>query len=276
MRISFLFLVFFFPIGSSFILDQAAAPLSGLGQLVEAQHEKRVSIGLNIAEPGEPSRLAINGIVFDLMRHAPSSNTDFTEMPGRQWPRASFTGGLRMLNIVEDGSFVSMRGKEIVKPLKGCWEIIWREGDPSGSLYCGLEIDQAYKRNDATLPKGMVYISFNTWSSEGLKKAQATKERSTERADMALKHKQEELSKMAETNNILQKGLHYYKALCAVDEYLMEPNLKMRGVPSDEEVVHFGGDMHVSKIGKVWSQDNPKGKPVTIGTVGLELISKEM
>eukprot|EP00536_Pseudo-nitzschia_multiseries_P001671 jgi/Psemu1/181577/e_gw1.21.179.1 len=196
-------------------------------------------------------------------------------MPGKHWPRASYTGGLHMLNIVQDGSFVSKQGKETVKPLKGCWEIVWREGDPHGSLYCGMEMDQDYTRNDASLPKGMTYVSFNAWSKEGLKKAQEFKERSAKRANMALHKRDEELSKMLETSNIFQKGLHYYNALCAADDYFMEPNIKMKAVPSDEEVVQFEGDMYVSKNGKVWAHDSSKGKQVMIGTVSLELMNKQ-
>eukprot|EP00537_Pseudo-nitzschia_pungens_P013918 CAMPEP_0172397498 /NCGR_PEP_ID=MMETSP1061-20121228/30948_1 /TAXON_ID=37318 /ORGANISM="Pseudo-nitzschia pungens, Strain cf. pungens" /LENGTH=137 /DNA_ID=CAMNT_0013129695 /DNA_START=117 /DNA_END=530 /DNA_ORIENTATION=- len=137
-------------------------------------------------------------------------------------------------------------------------------------------MDQAYKRNDATLPKGMIYASFSTWTAEGLKQAQDFKERSTQRANKALKKKDEELLKMKETNNLLQKGLHYYNALCAADDYFMEPNTKMKGVPSNDEVAQFEGDMFVSKNGKVWTQNSPRGKGVLLGTVSLELMNKDM
>lgn len=274
MKHSAIIFVTLFPIGSSFIFDKTVAPLSDLGQLVEAQTDRRLSVSLDIGKPEAVSRLAINEIVFDLSKHAPSTHHDFVKMPGVHGTRPSLSGGLHTLTTVQDGSFISMTGKKLVKPLKGCWEIIWGNGDPSGSLLCGFEVDQDYKRNDATLPEGTVYVSFNTWTSEGLKEAQGKKERSTKRANDALKKKDEELAKMAMTNNPLQKVLHYYKAVNAAEDYYMEPNLRMKRVPSSEEVIHFEGDMYVSTKGQVWTQTLPMGKPVILGTAKMGSASK--
>ena len=276
LRISFIILVFFFPFGSSFIFEKTVAPLSGLGQLVEAQNDRRVSVGMDIGKPGDTSRLAIKGIVFDLTKNVPSSENDFVKMPGVHGSMPSLSGGLHSLSIVQDGSFISMEGNKVVKTFKGCWEIVWRDGDPAESLLCGFEIDQDYKRNDATLPKGKIYISFSAWTSEGLKKAQNNKERSMMRANTALKRKDEELAKMAETNNLLRKALHYRNAVSATEEYYMEPNTRMKSIPSSEETVHFEGDLFVNTKGQVWTNDLPFGKHVILGTASLESAKKEV
>jgi len=271
---SFIVLTFIFPLGNSFIFDKTSAPLSDLGHLVEAQTDQRFSVGLDIGKPGDISRLAINDIVFDLTKRPPSFNDDFVKMPGMHGPKSSLSGGLNTLTTVKDGSFVSMAGSEIVKPLNGCWEIIWRYGAPSGSIVCGFEIDQDYKRNDATLPKGTVYIAFNTWSSEGLKQAQGIKERTTKRANDALHKKHEELEKMAETNNSLQKVLHYYSAASAAEAYSRLPNARMKLIPTSDEVIRFEGDLYVSTKGQVWTQDLPTGKPTILGTAKMNSVSK--
>jgi len=276
MRLHFTLLFVCFQVGNAFIRDKTASPLVDLGKLVDAQSDHRLSVGLDIGQPGDISRLAINEIVFDLTKEAPSFNDDFVKMPGVHGPRPSLSGGLNTLKVIQDGSFISMAGIETVKPLKGCWEIIWMDGARSGALLCGFETEKDYKRNDATLPKGTVYISFNTWSSEGLKQAQETKERSTKRAMSALKKKDEELAKMAETNNVLQKARHYYNALSAAEVYFMEPNARMKLIPSSDEVVHFEGDMYVSTEGKVWTQELPSGKPVVFGTAKMKSVSKEV
>jgi hypothetical protein len=270
---SLILLLFLSPLGSSFIFDKPAVPLADLGQLFKTQHEKRVSVDLNI-DHGEGSRLAVKGMVFDLMEDPASSKSDFKSMPGNYWPRSSFTGGLHAMNTVEDGVFVSMNGNTVVKPLKGCWEIIWREGDPGGYLYCGLDIDQEYKRNDATLPKGNIYVSFSVWSAKGLKEYQDRKERSQERANSALKKKSDELAKMAETTNLFEKGLHYYNALCAADAYLMEPKKMMKFVPSTEDVLEFADDMYIGKTGSVWVQDSPHSKVAVLGAATLGMPPK--
>lgn len=290
MRFSSVILAALFPLGNSFIFDtlpplppgishifeKTSAPLSDLRELVVAQSDQRVSVGLDIGKPGDISRLAVNEIVFDLTKQTPSFKNDFVKMPGWHGPTPSLSGGLNALTTVQDGSFISMAGSEIVKPLKGCWEIMWRDGAPSGSLLCGFEIDKDYKRNDATLPKGTVYIAFNTWSSEGLKKAQDFKDRSSKKANNALQKRKDEIAKMKETSNVLEKARHYYNALSAAEQYTKEPNSKMKLVPSSDEVIHFEGSMQVSTKGQVWTQNLPGGKPILLGSARMKSVPKEI
>ena len=276
MWLSSLIFVLVLQFGNAFIRDKSASPTLDLGQLVEAQCDQRLSLVLNIGNRNDISRLAINGMVFDLTNQIPNSSDDFVKMPGVHGSKSSSSGGLKTLNIVQDGSFISMAGCEIVKPNKGCWEIIWKEGAKSGSLLCGFETERDYKRNNAILPQGTVYVSFNTWSSEGLKREQELKERTSKLASSALQRKDEELTKMAETTNVLQKVRHYYNALSAAEMYSKQPNARMELVPSTDEVVHFKGDMYVSTNGHVWTQDLPTGKPSVLGTAKMKLISEEV
>jgi len=271
-----LVLAFLLHSADGFIGEKSASPLLHLDKLVEAQCDQRLSLGLNIGKPDDVSRLAVNGLVFDLSKEAPTFNNDFVKMPGLHGLKSSLSGGLNSLNTVQDGSFISMTGIETVKPLKGCWEIIWKEGAENGSILCGFETEKDYKRNDATLPQGTVYVSFNAWSSKGLKQAQDTKKRTTKLANDALHKKHEELAKMAETNNMLQKARHYYNALSAAEAYSKQPKARMELIPNTDEVVHFEGDMYVSTNGHVWTQDLPTGKPSVLGTANMKLMSKEV
>jgi len=276
MMLSILILVFLLQLANSFILDKAPAPLPYLPQLVEAHTDRRLSVSLDIGKPGDISRLAINGIEFGLTKRPPSFNDDFVKMPGLHGPKPSLSGGLNALTTIQHGSFISMAGNEVVKPSKGCWEIIWSNNAPSGSMLCGFEIDQDYKRNDATLPKGTVYVSFNTWTSEGLKHAQNIKERSSKRASEALEKKHEELAKMRETNNPLEKARHYYNAMSAAEVHAKQPNdQKMKVIPSSEEVIRIEEDMYVSTNGQVWTQNLPSGRPVVLGTARMKSFSKD-
>jgi len=271
-----LILALLLPNGNAFIFDKSSSPTLDLGQLVEAQCDQRLSLALNIGNRNDISRLAINGMVFDLSKHTPNFDDEYVKMPGVHGPKSSTSGGLKTLNIVQDGSFISMAGCETVTPTKGCWEIIWKEGAKNGSLLCGFETRKDYNRNDATLPQGTVYVSFNTWSSEGLKQAQNFKERSSKRATNALQRKDEELAKMAETTNMLQKARHYYNALSAAEEYSKQPNARMELIPNTDEVVLLKGNIFVSTNGHVWTQDLPTGKPTVLGTAKMKLIPKEV
>ncbi|VEU37576.1 unnamed protein product [Pseudo-nitzschia multistriata] len=265
MRISMLLLLVVGPFcGSAFIFEK---PLADIKKVVEAQHQERLSFGLNIGKPGDISRLPIQGIEFDLTKHTPKSTDDFVKMPGAHGPPQLryLSGGVHTLSVVSNGSFVSMAGSEIVEVLKGCWEIIWKDGDPSGSLLCGFEVDQDYKRNDAILPKGNVYVSFNAWTSEGLEQAQQRKTRIMKLATTALEKKQEELDMMKKTSNLIQKAIHFYNAINAVEDYTLLPVKTVESIPDPDSVVHFKGDLFLSTKGMVWRRDDSNGKPTVIG-----------
>lgn len=220
--------------------------------------------------------MAVNGMVFDLTNQTPSFKNDFVKMPGLHGPTPSLSGGLNALTTVQDGSFISMAGSEAVKTSNGCWEIVWRDGAPSGSLICGFEVDQDYMRNDATLPMGTVYISFNMWTSEGLKQAREHKDRTSKKANNALQKRREEIEKFRETTNFLEKARHYYNAMHAAEAYSNQPTKKMNLVPSPDEVLHFEGDLQVSTKGTVWTQNLPGGKPITLGSARMKSVSKEI
>jgi len=275
MRVLFasLFTVFL-PLGTdSFVFDQKLAPFTELGKLIDVQTQKRVALGLDISEPKGQSRLSINGLVFDLTKSVKSLGHDFVKMPGYNGPRALLSGGLHALNNVREGTFTSMTGLELVKPSHGCWEITWRDGAPCGSLLYGFEIDQEYKRNDATLPKGTVYVSFSTWTSEGLEKARTIRDKKTEVAKKALRKRDEEVEKMGEASNVFQKAFHYFNAMSAADvAYAIPSYSRMRNIPGSDEIIHFDGDMHVSKKGRVWTQNLPWGKPIILGSARMNSV----
>lgn len=275
MKLSAVLLAAIFSLGNGFIFEKPMAPLSNLGQLVEAQSDRRLSVGLDIGKPGDISRLAINGLVFDLSERAPSFNDDYVKMPGAHGPQPSLSGGLRTLTTIQEGSFISMAGSEVVKALKGCWEIIWKKGAPSGSIICGFETDRDYKRNEATLPKGPVYVSFNTWTSEGLKEAQESKQKISKLANDAENKAKEAMDKVKGTNNVIEKALHYFHALSAAEEKSKHPVSNFKLVPSADEVIHLEGDMYVSTKGCVWTKDNNSVKPIILGSAKMNAVPKE-
>jgi len=278
MRVSFATFLAFLPFGSGFGANPFGVkmrPVSDLGKVAEAQNEQQISLGLDIAEPKGSSHLAVNGIEFDLTKRVPSLENDFVKMPGSHGPFPQLSGGLHALTNIGVGTYTSMAGHETVKLSKGCWEIVWRDGAPCGSLLYGFEIDRDYKRNDATLPKGTVYISFSTWTTKGLKRAQEIKDNKAKCARKAMQKRDEEVEKMAKARNVFQKAHHYFNAMSAADDANSQPlSSRMKDVPSSDKVIHFEGDMHVSTMGKVWTQDLPFGKPILLGAARMKSIPK--
>jgi hypothetical protein len=146
----------------------------------------------------------------------------------------------------------------------------WKEGSPAGSLLCGFEIPEEYKRNDATLPKGRVYMSFPIWTRDTLEQMQREKEQILGRASEALDLKNEELAKMQETGNLFQKALHYRNAAAAAEKYYIQPVMRMQLVPSQNEVIAFHDDLFVTTKGTVWAKDLPNGKQILLGVASLK------
>lgn len=208
-------------------------------------------------------------MVLDLSTAIPEADYEHVKMPGANGPHPNLSAGIRRLDFVQDGSFISQMGTKYVKAEKGCWEMVWKEGAPAGSLLCGFETPEAYKRNDATLPKGRVYIAFPIWTKDSLHYMQGEKKRIMERATEALDLKNEELAKMQETSNFFQKALHYRNAAAAAEKYYIQPITRMKLVPSENEVIAFQDDLFVTTKGTVWTKELPNGKQILLGTASL-------
>jgi hypothetical protein len=261
------------PLVSSFIFDTVIRR-PGLDQVVESQTDQRVAVSLDIGTPEEhSSRLAVKGLVLDLKNELPSES--HVKMPGYNGPHPNLSSGIRRLDLVEEGSFISQTGKNIVSILNGCWEFVWRDGAAAGSLLCGFELPEEYKRNDAKLPKGRVYLAFPIWTKETLEKMQDEKARIMELASQALVEKDKHLAKMHETGNIFQKALHYRNAFAAAEKYIMQPTERMKFVPSKDEVIPFQEDLLITTKGTVWTKNLPNGKQVLLGSAILDHVPME-
>ena len=53
---------------------------------------------------------------------------------------------------------MDLTGTRYVSFEHGAWEMIWRRGAKAGALICGFDVPEEVKRNDASIPKGRVYV----------------------------------------------------------------------------------------------------------------------
>jgi hypothetical protein len=262
------------PLAAGFIIPEMMPVKPGLRELVDAQPDQRLSLHLNIGREGDASRLTITGMVLDLNRDNADEN-EHVSMPGKNGPHPKLSSGIRRLNLIKEGSFISMMGTEVVKTLKGCWEMVWRKDAPAGALLCGFEIPEEYKRNDATLPKGRIYMSFPVWTKETLAYAKSEKERILKRAEECLIERNQELAKYQATNNPLTKALHYRNAYAAAEKYSMQPVKRMKEVPEADEVIALQDNLLLTTKGLVWTKPLPRGEQVLLGTVNLSPVLGE-
>ncbi len=236
-------------------------------QYVQSQTGTILDIRLNIGLQKDSPVLAIGGCQFQLSNTPISKKeTDDVDnfksqlhipLPGANGPRPRLSSGAYNLNVLRDGSYVTMGGLQKVEFSDGCWEMIWRDGAAAGLVVCGLKLNRNARRNDVVLEKGNIYITFPVWSKEGLQKSQYRK------LDVQAKYKEfqverdEELEKMSKTPNILKKALHYRNAVAAAENMDNTGLHNMVDVPSGNDVVEIGAGMKLVRTGTVWCKNGP-------------------
>lgn len=245
----------------------------GLTQIIDAQPAQRLSINLDIGGEKDESHLVIRNAVFDLSKDAP--NGEHVKMPGFNGPHPKLSSGVRRLDVVEGGHFISLQGTENIKTSKSCWEVNWKKDSPAGALVCGMEVLEDYKRNDASLTRGRIYLSFPVWNQEGLNFARDEKKAVMKTAEEALNLKNEEMSKYQETNNPIMKALHYRNAYAAAETYWNQPVKRMEIVPDENEVIELQDDLFLTTKGLIWSKLLPTGQQILLGAATIATDSEE-
>jgi len=129
----------FMNLASTFtVAKQASKP--ALQEFAKIQENMLLNIQLDIyARTNDEAHLPLSGLSVELHQeeitgdHRPS-------MPGADGPHADLSTGVHNIDIKNDASFVGMNGINYAQLKNGCWEMTWREGDPSGALVCGFDV----------------------------------------------------------------------------------------------------------------------------------------
>jgi hypothetical protein len=135
-------------------------------------------------------------------------------------------------------------------------------------LVCGFDLTKDYRRNDAVLSKGRLFMSFPIWTREGLDEKQEYK-RTYER--MAKEHKSEfdqQVAKMTATGNLLMKAWHFRNAAAAHEKHGLIPLREIAQIPLNDEIIPLEGGLFLSNKGLVWSKDGTHqfGQTVLLGS----------
>jgi hypothetical protein len=181
-----------------------------LAQLTDQQTdaEWEFPIVLDIGKDDE-THLAIQGMVLELHHEAVDDINNNNKvkrvlLPGSDGPHAQISSGPRRLDVLSEGAYVDIAtGTRHVHTISPCWEMVWVQDKPAGSLICGFEIPQDYQRNAnaATLPQGDLFLSFSLWTQAGLLSAQAEKSRIQKAQDQVEVERDTHLWKRDTTNN---------------------------------------------------------------------------
>jgi len=247
-------------VAESFIIGgpkEIVTPNPDLLRFTEAQTGTLLNIRMDVAEAGleAETRMGINGMTFELSDEAvEATKQNYPKLPGVNGPNPHLSSGSRKIKVHQEGSFIGMNGETKVRTLSGCWEMIWRNDAPAGSVICAFDLPETYKRGDAMLEKGPLYITFPVWTRGGLSEAQEDKRNVEERLAVVKKKLDAASEKMNETQNPIMKALHFREACQAHEERSFIHTEKAASVPWDDEVEPLNENLLLTTKGLVWSK----------------------
>lgn len=236
----------------SFTIPQLNPANPAVKELSKAQDSVLLNIRLDVGEK-EDSHLLLDGLVIELQKDAAPKG--HVSLPGSSGPNPHLSGGASSLKILDDARFIGTSGVKTVDLQDGCWELVWREDAPAGTVVCGFDLSDDVTRGDAVLPKGRIYVSLPVWNRAGLTKQQTYKAKKLKEAEQHKIDQDDEIAKMQETSNPLMKALHYRNAVAATEKLSMSGvNTFLTSIPSDDEVMPINNDLLLCTKGTVWTK----------------------
>lgn len=241
-------------------------------QLTDKQSDKLLNIHLHVGDEDGP-RMAVTGLTIEL--HHEAANYEHTALPGADGQHHKLSSGHRRLDVLAEGHFVNLKGTQHVHMNKGCWEMCWRKDKPAGTLICGFELPQEYRRNDAVLPSGEIYVSFPLWTREGLTIGQQEKQKTEMRLETYLQERDEALRAFDETDNPIMKAIHIRNAFAATDKYNAVDHHTLGTIPMDHQVFPIQDDLLLTVKGLLWTRDSKQGgSHILLGHADVALASQ--
>eukprot|EP00591_Stephanopyxis_turris_P011095 CAMPEP_0195517362 /NCGR_PEP_ID=MMETSP0794_2-20130614/10555_1 /TAXON_ID=515487 /ORGANISM="Stephanopyxis turris, Strain CCMP 815" /LENGTH=266 /DNA_ID=CAMNT_0040646153 /DNA_START=91 /DNA_END=891 /DNA_ORIENTATION=+ len=252
-----------------FMFQKAFTVNPSLTEYAAAQEGTSLSFHLDIGGKSAESRLPLNGLVLEFHDSAPGYI--HPKLPGANGPHPHMSCGPKVLEVKEEGSVINMEGLQKVSMKNGCWEMVWRDNAPAGSIVCALDIPETVRRNEASLKSGRMYMSFPVWTVEGLIEKQKYKQLMEEKAVNFLEEKENELLKMKTTSNPILKALHYRNAAESVEKYYCLGMNRVAEIPSDNDVVPIQGNLMLCRKGTIWTKDDKAlfGEHVLLGVASI-------
>mmetsp|Transcript_20591 Transcript_20591/g.44724 ORF Transcript_20591/g.44724 Transcript_20591/m.44724 type:complete len:311 (+) Transcript_20591:364-1296(+) len=250
-----------------------------LTEYAEAQENALLKIHFDIGEVrvkrGNPvvtgNRLGIDGLLVEL-HGKEDANYKHPSLPGANGPNPQLSTGAKTLELVKEGKFVDFTGSRSVSLEHGVWEIIWRRNAKAGSLICGFDVPEEVKRNDASIPKGRVYVTFPVWTQESLQDLLGRKVIAEEKAMEAMDRLKDENIKMEETTNLLMKAMHFRNACKAHEDFDYSGYSSYQSMPLERDMISLKNGLHMCSLGTVWTKKDGffGGEHVLLGSASAE------
>lgn len=180
-----------------------------------------------------------------MMQHAP--------LPGADGYYHSASSGHRTLDVLSKARYINQQGLQLIDCQRGCWEMCWLKDKPSGSLVCGFHIPTDYRRNDAMLPCGDMWLSFPVWTVDGLKYGQYEKKKTIDEIHTYLAKRDEELNKFDHSRNPIMRAIYLRNAFNYAEKCSeLDPEDTIETIPENNQVEKLQNDLLLSKYGMIW------------------------
>jgi hypothetical protein len=197
--------------------------------------------------------LAAKDMIIEL--HGRRATYEHVSLPGADGFYSQCSSGHRSVDVLSKGTFINLSGIQHIDCQKGCWEVCWLKDKPAGTLVCAFHIDKDYKRNDAVLPEGEMWMSFPLWTANGLQYGQSEKSKIMSEIQANVDKRDEELVKFDMTQNPIMRAIHIKKALAFAERCSELHHRTLDTIPALGEVLKLQDNLLLANRGLIWRKN---------------------
>lgn len=226
------------------------------------QNSAKLNLRLDIGKWDSDVRLPIDNLQIRLDSTGPRPDRGENgepphpvPLPGADGPNPGLSSGAMALDIMQTGTFVTLDGAQSVPLTDGAWEIVWRYGNPAGSIIFAFRVSYDVKRNEAKLPGGRLYVSYPLWTSDGIAESRKYVADIQAKAEQYKTERDEAISRAEGCFNPLMKALHFREAFAAQERLDFSGVKTLQEVPEASDLSGIGGDLLLCRYGTVWTKD---------------------
>ncbi|KAG7346252.1 hypothetical protein IV203_005320 [Nitzschia inconspicua] len=223
-----------------------------LQEMVDRQTDAKLNIQLQIGND-QVGFLAATDFVVELKHQR--ADYDHVTLPGADSHLSECSSGHRSLNVLNQGHYINLDGVQHIDCQMGCWEVCWVKEKPAGTLVCAFRLPKDYRRNDAVLPCGDMWLSFPLWTEQGLKSGQAEKKRIMSQIQHNLARRDEELAKYDQTQNPLKKAFLLRNAFAYAEKCSTLHHFLLDTIPAENETFLLQENLLLATNGLVWRKN---------------------
>jgi len=239
-------------------INQANPAVTGYA---EAQENALLKIHLDIGQVekvrGKPvvtgNRMGIDGLLVELHGNE-EANYEHPKLPGANGPNPQLSSGAKSLKLLKEGKFIDHTGSRLAGMEHGVFEMIWRKNAKAGALICGFDVPEDITRNDASIPKGRVYVTFPVWTQETLTDLRERKMEAEEKAVEAMDRLKDASIKMEQESNPLMKAMHFRSACKAHEDIEYSGHRMYERMPIERDMIKLKDGLHLCSLGTVWTK----------------------